>query len=213
MLTLPYPFQRACGRRPRINLLRGHSAGEPKRALSSSDDYSQRMMTPTRDTLRRREPPPSPGLLRRAWAAISASRAGLFFSRHVNWKLDPLLLEITGGRLAGTLIFPTAVLETEGARTGIVRRNAVIYWHDGDRVIIAASNGGSPRHPAWYYNLIANPDVTFGGRALRAEPVPECDRQRVWALGDRVFPAYARMRRTAGASGRSIPLVQLVARP
>ena len=165
-----------------------------------------------RDTLRRVEPPPSPGLIRRAWAAISSTRPGLFFSRHVNWKLDPILLKITRGRFAGTLIFPTGVLETKGARTGVVRRNAVIYWHDGDRVVIAASNGGSPRNPGWYYNLVANPDVIFGGRALRAEPVPESDGPRVWAIGDRVFPAYPRMRRVAAASGRSIPLVQLVAR-
>jgi len=164
------------------------------------------------DMLRRVDRPRSPGIFRRAFAAFAATRPALFFSRHVNWKLDLLLLRATRGRVAMTLIFPTAILETQGAQTGARRRNAVMYWHDGDRVTIAASNGGSARNPGWYHNLIASPDVTFGGRPLRAVVVPEHDHPRVWALGDRVFPAYGRFRRTAAAAGRTIPLVQLLPR-
>ena len=72
----------------------------------------------------------------RAYAALAASRFARFISRHVNWKLDPLLLRATRGRLATTLVFPTAVLETQGARSSARRRNAIIYFHDGDRVTI-----------------------------------------------------------------------------
>jgi deazaflavin-dependent oxidoreductase (nitroreductase family) len=133
----------------------------------------------------------------------------LFFSRHVMWKLDPLLLRLTGGRVAGPLVFPTAVLETRGARTGESRRNAVIYWNDGDRFTIAASQAGGPSHPNWYYNLLADPNVTFGGAPMVATVVGDSDRDRLWALGDKVFPAFATYRRRAASSGRTIPLVQL----
>lgn len=109
------------------------------------------------------DPTRPPGLIVRAYAALSATRFARFISRHVNWKLDPILLRASRGRLATTLVFPTAVLETREARSGARRRNAIIYFHDGDRVTIAASNAGSSRHPAWYHNLRAHPDVTFAG--------------------------------------------------
>jgi deazaflavin-dependent oxidoreductase (nitroreductase family) len=151
-----------------------------------------------------------PGRLRRAYAALATTRGALFISRHVNWKLDPVLLRLTRGRLASTLVFPTAMLETRGARTGARRRNAVIYWHDGDRVTIAASQAGAPRNPAWYYNVVAHPDVTLGGIPMRADVVTnDSERSRLWDLGDRVFPAFATYRRRAAASGRKIPLIQL----
>ena len=65
------------------------------------------------------------------------------------------------------LLLPTALLETRGARTGQPRRNAVIYFHDGDRVTIIASKLGLPEHPAWFHNLRANPDVTLGGQPFQ----------------------------------------------
>jgi len=62
---------------------------------------------------------------------------------------------------------PCARLETTGAKSGARRQNAIIYFRDGDRVTIVASNAGSPRLPAWYHNLRAHPDVTFGGIAMQ----------------------------------------------
>lgn len=150
-----------------------------------------------------------PGLLRRLFAALALTRPLLFFSRHVSWKLDPILLRLTRGRISTAMVVPVAVLETTGARTGQPRRNAVIYWHDGDRVTIAASQAGSPRNPNWYHNLVAHPEVVFGGIPMHAEVLPESAHDRVWALGDRVFPAFASYRRTASAAGRTIPLIQL----
>lgn len=155
-----------------------------------------------------------PGWVRRAYAAIATTRLARFVSRHVAWKLDPHLLRLTGGRLASTLMFPTGVLETVGAKSGARRRNAVIYFHDGDRVTIVASNAGSPRHPAWFHNLLATPDVTFAGKPMRATVVTDEDElQRLWRLADAVFPAFARYRRDAATAGRTIPIVQLTRRP
>lgn len=146
----------------------------------------------------------------RVYAAIAATRVARFISRHLNWKLDPLLLRLTGGRLATTLVFPTQLLETRGARSGVTRRNAVIYFHDGDRIVIVASNAGSPQHPAWFHNLCAHPDVTFGGRPMGAAVIEdEAERSRLWPLADNVFPAYASYRRAATTAARTIPLIAL----
>jgi len=149
----------------------------------------------------------------RAYAAVAATRLSRFVSRHVSWKLDPLLLRATRGRVATTLVFPTAVLETTGAKSGARRQNAIIYFNDGDRVTIVASNAGSPRHPSWYHNLRAHPAVVFGGIAMQATVVDdEAERDRLWQLADRVFPAFASYRRDAAKGNRRIPIVQLTPR-
>jgi deazaflavin-dependent oxidoreductase (nitroreductase family) len=149
----------------------------------------------------------------RAYAAIGTTRLGQLISRHVFWKLDPRLLRMTGGHLSMALVIRTAVLETRGAKSGSVRRNAVIYFHDGDRVTIVASNAGSARHPAWYHNLRAHPDVTLAGIPMRATVVTdEPTRERLWALADRVFWPFATYRRDAAKANRTIPIVQLTSR-
>ena len=113
-----------------------------------------------------------------------------------------------------TLMIRTAVLETRGARSGSLRRNAIIYFHDGERVTIMASNAGSPTHPAWYHNVRAHPDVTFGGLPMHAHLVEDAhERRRLEALGDNVFPAFADYRRAAAAAHRAIPIIQLTPRP
>jgi deazaflavin-dependent oxidoreductase (nitroreductase family) len=156
------------------------------------------------------DPNTAAGRFARGYAKLAATRPAKFVSRHVNWKLDPLLLRLTGGRLASTIVFPTALLETSGARSNALRRNAIIYFHDADAVTIVASNAGAARHPSWYYNLLANPNVNFGGVAMRAEVVAdEGERDRLWAFADRVFPAFADYRRDAAKVGRVIPIVQL----
>ena len=164
-------------------------------------------------TLRYVDPTCKPGRFTRLYAALATRRLSRFISRHIGWKLDPLLLRVTGGRLATTLVFPTAVLETQGAKSGIRRRNAVIYFHDGDRITIAASNAGGTRDPDWYYNLRANPSVTFGDTPMDATVITDhAETERLWRLADNVFPAYAAYRLDAAKVGRTIPIIQLVAR-
>jgi deazaflavin-dependent oxidoreductase (nitroreductase family) len=163
--------------------------------------------------LRPVDPTRPPGRFARAYAALAATWLAKLISRHISWKLDPLLLQLSGGRFATTLVFPTALLETTGARTGDPRRNAIIYFHDGDRVTIVASNAGAPHHPAWFHNLCVHPDVTFGGIPMHAAVVDdEAERTRLWVLADRVFPAFASYRRDAAAAHRTIPIVQLTGR-
>ena len=158
--------------------------------------------------LRRVDPARRRGLLYRGYAWLSATRPFAWVARRIGWKLDPVLLWLTRGRLGAGLWLPTAVLETRDARTGAIRRNALIYFHDGDDVIVMAAHIGLPSHPSWFHNLVANPDVTFGGEPFRASMVEE-DVDRLWAAADRVFPPYARYRRQAAESARTIPLVRL----
>jgi deazaflavin-dependent oxidoreductase (nitroreductase family) len=151
------------------------------------------------------------GSFSRAFATFSSTRAGRLFSAKVVWKVDPYLLRATRGRLGMGLVLPTALLETRGAKSGAVRRNAVIYFHDQDRVTIVASKAGAARHPAWFHNLVAHPDVAFGGIPMRATVVSdEAEQDRIWRLADRVFAPYATYRAEAAQANRTIPIVQLV---
>jgi deazaflavin-dependent oxidoreductase (nitroreductase family) len=126
--------------------------------------------------------------------------------------VDPHLLRLTKGRIGTGLIIPTVLLETVGARSGQPRRNGVIYFHDGDRVVLAASNAGRPTHPSWFFNARANPDVKLNGRPFRAEVVEnDVELARLWRLGDNVFPPFAAYRERAARSNRVIPLLQLTA--
>ena len=153
------------------------------------------------------------GLVYRAYARLVGTRPMGWVSKTFVWKLDPVLMRISGGRAGMGLLLPTALLETRGARTGQPRRNAVIYFHDGDRVTIVASKAGFERHPAWFHNLRAHPDVTFADLPMRATVVTdEAERQRLWTLADRVFAPYATYRREAARANRTIPIVQLTPR-
>ena len=153
------------------------------------------------------------GWFGRLIAAFSATPVGRFLSAKLLWRLDPYVLRATGGRVGLAFPLPTAVLETRGAKSGAQRRNAVIYFHDGDTVTIVASRAGDVRHPAWFHNLRANPDVVFGGMPMRASGgTADADRARLWTLADRVFAPYAADRRRTAAIGRTIPIIQLTPR-
>ena len=164
--------------------------------------------------LRHVDPTIRPGLFRRAYASLANTRFGRFLSEHLVWKVDPRLMKATGGRLGMGLLMPTALLETTGAKSGEARRNVVLYFHDGDKATIVASKLGLPAHPAWFHNLVAEPNVVFGGLPMRATVVSdEFERRRLWALADNVFAPYADYRREAAKRGREIPIVQLSVRP
>src|SRR5690349_20440725 len=130
------------------------------------------------------------GVVYRAYAWLVGTRPMGWVSKKFVWKLDPLLMRLSGGLIGMGLLLPTALLETRGARTARPRRNGVIYFDDGDRVTITASKLGMQQHPAWCHNLGADPEVKFGGQRFHAEVVKdESERTRLWQLADRVFPA------------------------
>src|SRR5262249_59348063 len=72
------------------------------------------------------------------------------------------------------------LLTTTGARTGHKRTSPMMYIPDGDRLLVMASNAGAPRHPNWYHNLVAHPDVTveITGGTYQAPPRPPQGQER-----------------------------------
>jgi deazaflavin-dependent oxidoreductase (nitroreductase family) len=163
--------------------------------------------------LRRVDPHKRRGRLYLAVCRLSTTRAGAWLSVNVAWKLDPRLLKLSRGRWSTAWPVSAALLETCGAQTGRPRRNATLYFHDGDRITIVAALRGWPRNPGWYYNLRKDPDVVFGGIPFRAEVVEdEAERRRLWDLADRIYPQYADFREGARRAGRVIPIIQLVPR-
>ena len=89
--------------------------------------------------------------------------------------------------------FPRSVLLTsKGAKSGVQRTTPLIYFTDGDRVVLIASNYGGTRHPAWYYNVKADPAVTLLGGGFEGkftgEEATGAERQRLWALAKQWNP-------------------------
>jgi deazaflavin-dependent oxidoreductase (nitroreductase family) len=100
------------------------------------------------------------------------------------------------------------LLTTRGRRSGKLRRTALYYGEDEGRYVLVASDGGNPRDPAWYLNLIASPAVVVQVRgetfAARARPATPDERPRLWEQMTAFFPKYAEYQRKAG---REIPVV------
>jgi len=105
---------------------------------------------------------------------------------------------------------PTLLLTTLGRKSGQWRRTALIYGADGDRVVVVASKGGAPEHPAWFRNLADSPQVRVqvGADAYdaRARVADGEERARLWALMVGVWPAYEDYR---ARTEREIPVVVL----
>lgn len=104
----------------------------------------------------------------------------------------------------------TLVLTTCGRRTGKARRTALIYGRHGDAYVLVASNAGSARHPAWYWNLTANPvvDVQVGADRFlaTARTAPAEERSALWPVMVAAFHMFDRYQAKAA---REIPIVIL----
>ena len=160
--------------------------------------------------LPRVEPTARQSLARRGYIAFLRTRVGRWTAINVAPKADPWLLAATKGRVGMGLMLPSALLTTTGAKSGLPRTNAVLYFHDGDDVVVIASSYGRDQHPAWYHNLKANPDVVIGGQPMvAAEVADEGERARLWGLADQVYPLFADYRARAAEVGRTIPVIRL----
>ena len=107
------------------------------------------------------------------------------------------------------------LLDHVGAKSGTKRTAPLLYLPDGDNVVIVASKGGFPKHPAWYHNLMANPDTTVQvgreHREVHARVATPEERERLWPLTVKMYRGYADYQ--ARSKGREIPLVILEPRP
>lgn len=96
------------------------------------------------------------------------------------------VFDLTKGRVAGRFSgMPVVKLTTIGRKSGQPRDTMLTSpVHDDDRVVLVASDGGSPRHPAWYLNLLQEPHViaTLEGRTrpLVARTATDEERAELW---------------------------------
>ncbi|HET7054450.1 MAG TPA: nitroreductase family deazaflavin-dependent oxidoreductase [Solirubrobacterales bacterium] len=103
------------------------------------------------------------------------------------------------------------LLDHVGAKSGTRRTTPLLYVPDGEDVVIVASKGGYPKHPAWLHNLKANPDTTvqIGSerRSVHARVATPEERERLWPEAVRMYGGYEDY--AARSKGREIPLVIL----
>jgi deazaflavin-dependent oxidoreductase (nitroreductase family) len=141
---------------------------------------------------------------------FAASPAGGWFFVEVAHRVDPFLLKATKGRFSVAVGQPVLLLKTKGAKSGAVRETPLLYAEDGDRLVAVASKAGSPRHPAWYHNLRANPTVDIlaprgrSGRYVGHEAEGE-ERARLWEEVNDLYAGYDVYQTRAGS--RRIPVV------
>jgi deazaflavin-dependent oxidoreductase (nitroreductase family) len=103
------------------------------------------------------------------------------------------------------------LLDHVGAKSGTKRTSPLLYVKDGDDMVIVASKGGYPKHPAWYHNLMANPDTTAQvgreHRPIHARVANPEERKRLWPIVVKSYHGYTDYQ--ARSKGREIPLVIL----
>jgi deazaflavin-dependent oxidoreductase (nitroreductase family) len=128
--------------------------------------------------------------------------------------LDRPLLRLSRGRwsLTGTLTgLNTVLLTTTGAKSGLQRQTPFVALEDGERMILIASSFGAKRHPDWYYNLRAQPQVQLlvdgKQRDLLAQEADAAQRQRYWQLALETYAGYSSYAQRAGQ--RVIPVMIL----
>ena len=149
--------------------------------------------------------------IQRATRWVAKSRVGGWLALNVANKVDPYLIRASRGRLKMPSGAPTVLLEHTGAKSGRKRTTPLLYFTDGGRVILVASQTGKARHPAWFHNVSANPEVELwaGGRGgtYRALEADGEDRERLWGLATQLYPGYDDYQRRADTAGRRIPVV------
>jgi deazaflavin-dependent oxidoreductase (nitroreductase family) len=139
---------------------------------------------------------------------MAATDDELFGAEHVRVYRE------TGGQRGyewrGTTIL---LLTTNGRVSGEPRTTPLIHRTDGDRWVVVASKGGAPKHPAWYENLLADPNATITVKDREIPVVASTatgeERARLWSLLTEAWPAYDDYQRR---TEREIPVVVLTPR-
>jgi deazaflavin-dependent oxidoreductase (nitroreductase family) len=108
------------------------------------------------------------------------------------------LYESSGGTEGTTLLntgLPVIIVTNRGWKTGAIRKTPLMRVVDGDNYVLIASQGGAPKHPLWYHNLKADPNVQIQDKtevySMRVQEVVDADeRQRLWKLAVEAYPPY-----------------------
>jgi deazaflavin-dependent oxidoreductase (nitroreductase family) len=156
----------------------------------------------------------TPNVFERTVRRVIATRPAAWLLARTGHHLDNATLRLSGGRVMASVLvtgLPIIALTTTGARSGRPRTVPLVGIPDGDRLILIASNWGQAKHPAWYYNVRATPQVTITHngqtRPYVAREVMGEERERCWAKAVALYPGY---RGYAARAGRGIPVVVVV---
>ena len=139
-----------------------------------------------------------------------ANQRGVYLGRR-STRIHVAVYRRTGGKIGGHLPgWPgarIALVDHTGAKTGVRRTSPLMYHEVGNAIAVAASKGGQPENPGWFYNLKANPDTTIqiGSevREARARVATDEEHGRLWPEFVRSYPEYDFFRRNA--RGRKSP--------
>ncbi len=111
-------------------------------------------------------------------------------------RLNVLVYRLSGGRLMNTFSgCEICLVKMTGAKSGKQRWTPVMYVPYKDGVIIVASLGGAPKHPTWYYNLVAHPEIEVLVKSQRmkltARQADSVEKAEVWPTCVEHYPPYA----------------------
>ena len=134
----------------------------------------------------------------------------------IAWFFVPVhrfLFRLSGGRVLGRLEGTgVLILVTKGRKSGEPRSSPLLYFQfeESDDLIVVASNYGRDRHPAWYLNIAADPNVSVetGGERFAAAAHTAQGQERA-ALYDKVVAANPRFATYRASTRRQIPVVAL----
>jgi deazaflavin-dependent oxidoreductase (nitroreductase family) len=143
------------------------------------------------------KPPPENTLRRRLWKGLTSSHK--FFYR------------VSGGRLGGKVEgVPILLLDHVGRKSGEQRTTPLMYMPDRDDLVIVASQGGLPKHPAWWLNLRDSPNTTVRvgkeDRKVTAREVSPEEKAKLWPRLVELYPSYADYQER---TEREIPVIVL----
>lgn len=134
-------------------------------------------------------------------------------------KAQVAVFKATGGRVGNTWRIgagwkqpvPTLLLDHVGRKSGKTFTTPLLYLEDGKDLVIVASQGGLPKNPQWYPNLLATPDVHVrvarrGRMAVRAREAVGDERAALWP---RLVELYADFAKYETWTDRTIPVMVL----
>ena len=121
----------------------------------------------------------------------------MIVTTHMNKKNRQVIEEFRANRGVVTVTPPNGpvlLLHTRGARTGRPLLTPLIYRQHDDCYVVLASMGGWKTNPAWYYNLLAHPDVLIevGTDTLEVRAIVTTgeERERLFALHAQAYPQF-----------------------
>jgi len=146
---------------------------------------------------------PKPSFLQRMIASIVMQKPITEALSNVTEPLDNFFLAISGGRFAISEIagMPIVQLESRGARTGQLRTHPLLGVRDGEKIALLGTNYGRKNHPAWVFNLRANPECSARARNItkkyRARETAGDEYEKYFQCAIDIYKGYAFYRQRA----------------